>query len=141
MSRVADTIPHSWSIEHWPEHVHPGTPTRARYLVRANRDSLLAAGAISRVGREIVILGGRYSRWLEKNTANVPGYEIAANRPAKPAYMSIDKLKRSNAKGLAGAAPELAEALQLLLNAYEQLDCGDGLVTNKARRALTKAGL
>jgi hypothetical protein len=40
----------------------------------------MVAGAIARVGRELVILGERYSKWLEKSTSNVPGYEIAANR-------------------------------------------------------------
>jgi hypothetical protein len=80
LTRKSEPLPHSWAIEHWPAHVHPGTPTRARYLVRAHRDELVAAGAIARVGREIVILGERYSKWLERSTSNVPGYEIAANR-------------------------------------------------------------
>ena len=81
-AQKARSLPHSWAIENWPEHVHPGTPARARYLVRAHRNELMSAGAIARVGREIVILGERYSKWLEKNTSNVPGYEVAANRNA-----------------------------------------------------------
>lgn len=83
MSRRAITsepAPHSWDIEHWPQSVYPHTSGRARYLVRAHRDALLTAGALSRVGREIIIIGSRYSRWLELGAANVPGYEIAANR-------------------------------------------------------------
>jgi hypothetical protein len=77
----AEPTPHSWDLESWPKHVYPGTTGRARYIVRAHRDELLAAGAISRVGREIVVLGSRYARWLEGQSTRVPGYEIAANRP------------------------------------------------------------
>lgn len=39
-------------------------------------------GALVRVGRELVVLGGRYSRWLERQATNVPGFEIAPNRPS-----------------------------------------------------------
>jgi hypothetical protein len=35
-------------------------------------------GAMVRVGREIVIVGQRYNRWLERQAANVPGYESNA---------------------------------------------------------------
>lgn len=77
------SLPHSWAIETWPTDVWPHSAGRARYVVRANRISLIEAGALSRVGREMVVLGDRYSRWLEKNTANVPGYECHANRVAE----------------------------------------------------------
>jgi hypothetical protein len=69
----------SWSIENWPADMWPNTVDRARYVIRANKDSLLAAGALSRVGRELIIFGVRYQRWLERHAANVPDYEIAAN--------------------------------------------------------------
>ena len=81
---TAETAPHSWDLEHWPQSVYPHTTGRARYLVRSHRDALIAAGALSRVGREIIVLGARYTRWLEQQSANVPGYEIAANRAAHP---------------------------------------------------------
>ncbi len=85
-SQGSSLAPHSWGIEDWPASVFPHTPSRARYLVRANKDELIAAGALSRVGRELVVLGGKYTKWLEKRAAHVPGYEIAANRePAQPA--------------------------------------------------------
>ena len=32
-----------------------------------------------RVGRELVIIGAKYHRWLEKRCADVPGYECPAN--------------------------------------------------------------
>lgn len=76
----AESAPHSWDIEHWPSSVWPHSEGRARYVLRSNRDELIAAGALSRVGRELVVLGGKYTRWLEKHAAQVPGYEIAPNR-------------------------------------------------------------
>lgn len=80
MNRKSSSFPHSWSIEDWPAEIHPGTPTRARYLVRAHRASLISEGAIARVGRELVIIGERYACWLEKRTSAVPEFEIAPNR-------------------------------------------------------------
>jgi hypothetical protein len=65
----------SWSIEKWPPDVFPNTVERARYIVRAYKDSLLAAGALARVGRELIVFGARYQRWMEKHAANVPDYE------------------------------------------------------------------
>lgn len=79
MSRNQTGIPHSWSIEEWPPEVWPGSPKHARYVVRVNRDSLVTAGVLSRVGRELIIVGARYSRWLERQAVNVPGYRIAPN--------------------------------------------------------------
>lgn len=73
--------PHSWDLEHWPSAVWPHSEGRARYVLRAHRDELIEAGALSRVGRELIVLGSRYTRWLEKRAAHVPGYEIAPNRP------------------------------------------------------------
>jgi hypothetical protein len=55
-------------------------------MVRAHKDELLAAGALTRVGREIIVLGARYTRWLEAQATKVPGFEVAANRkPNQPA--------------------------------------------------------
>jgi hypothetical protein len=46
--------------------------------VRWRRADLLRAGVLTRVGRDIVILGDRYQRWLEKSVANVPGFANGA---------------------------------------------------------------
>ena len=73
-------VPHSWDFEHWPQAVYPHTESRARWLMRAHRDELLAAGALVRVGRELVVLGEPYARWLQAQAANVPGFESNANR-------------------------------------------------------------
>jgi hypothetical protein len=78
-SRQSAAMQPSWSIDNWPPETWPNTVERARYVVRCYRSSLLEAGALSRVGREIIILGARYQRWLEKHSSNVPGYVIAPN--------------------------------------------------------------
>jgi hypothetical protein len=76
----AASAPHSWDLEHWPQAVYPHSESRARWLIRAHRDELLAAGALVRVGRELVVIGDRYARWLQAQAANVPGFESNANR-------------------------------------------------------------
>jgi len=71
--------PHSWSIADWPPSVYPNDSKRGRYLVREHKTDLLASGALSRVGRELVVLGPRYCRWLERQSSRVPDFECAAN--------------------------------------------------------------
>lgn len=89
---TAAQAPHSWDIANWPPPVWPHDPQRARYIVRAFRDDLLRAGAVARVGRELVIIGDRYTRWLQLQAANVPGYESNANRsgerPVEPSAVA-----------------------------------------------------
>jgi hypothetical protein len=80
MPRSTVSVPHSWCLNDWPETVNPGSATRARYIVRAHRDDLLLAGALCRVGRELVVLGQKYSNWLERHTSEVPGYVAPPNR-------------------------------------------------------------
>ena len=87
MSRTE--LPHSWSLNTWPPSIYPHTPERARYLLRSQSDSLTKAGALSRVGRELVVLGERYGRWLERQASNVPGFvpntsRASAARPGAP---------------------------------------------------------
>jgi hypothetical protein len=86
----AERAPHSWAIDQWPATVYPHTPSRARYIVRANRDELIAARALSRVGRDLVVLGEGYARWLAKRVAKVEGFDIAPNtvRAAKAAALA-----------------------------------------------------
>jgi len=64
----------SWDLEHWPDHVYPHSRERALYLVRTYRDELVSAGALTRIGRELVIIGDRYSVWLQKRSAKVKGF-------------------------------------------------------------------
>lgn len=79
-SNSAAELPHSWDLEGWPSTVFPGTTSRARYIVRTHRDELIREGALARVGRELVVFGARYVRWLEKRASEVPGYVPAPNR-------------------------------------------------------------
>jgi hypothetical protein len=77
---AATPAPHSWAITDWPAGVYPGKPDRGRYLVRSNRDSLIEAGALVRVGRDLVLIGVAYSRWLDSLNGRVAGFEVAPNR-------------------------------------------------------------
>ncbi len=77
---AAAIAPHSWDLEHWPHDVYPHSESRARWLLRARRNELIAAGALVRVGRELVVLGGPYARWLARQAEHVVGYESNANR-------------------------------------------------------------
>lgn len=76
------TVPHSWPASNWPPSVYPGTSSKARYVLRAHRSELLQSGALARVGRELVVIGPKYSRWLERRAANVPAFECNANKAA-----------------------------------------------------------
>lgn len=79
--KVHPILPHSWAIEKWPESVFPHTTDRGRYVVRMHRRELEAAGALTRVGRQLVILGAEYSRWLQSRKPKVIEHpEIAPNR-------------------------------------------------------------
>lgn len=74
-----------WGKKTWPPEVWPHNLNRADYLIRTRRAELLAAGAICRVGREIVVIGPRYTRWLERQASRVPDFEIAPNKPTEAA--------------------------------------------------------
>jgi hypothetical protein len=77
---TAERIPHSWPIPSWPTSVYPCSESRGRYIVRMHREELKKAGALVRVGRDLVIFGAEYSAWLQKQAARVDGFEIAPNR-------------------------------------------------------------
>jgi hypothetical protein len=73
-------IPHSWRQEDWPQGIYPGRSTKAKYVLRVHRDELIAIGALTRIGRELVVFGAPYVAWLQKNNNRVAGFEIAPNR-------------------------------------------------------------
>jgi hypothetical protein len=74
-------IPHDWTFGTWPGHVYPYNGSKARHLVRVNQSALLAAGALTRIGREIVVLGAGYLKWMASNAPRVIEFDVAANRP------------------------------------------------------------
>jgi hypothetical protein len=80
---AVQAAPQSWDLEHWPAHVYPHDKARARYLIRAHKCELIAAGALARIGREFVIIGMPYTRWLQKQTTRAAVYDIAPNRASR----------------------------------------------------------
>ncbi len=72
-------VPHSWSLSDWPCGVFPGSASRARYLVRCHGRELVAAGALVRIGRSLVLRGAAFDRWLARKGHEVPGFDIAPN--------------------------------------------------------------
>ena len=76
MPRPEINRPHSSSINRWPPGVYPGSASRGRYLVRVHRKDLMLACALARVGRDLVVLGERYGRWLQKGA---PEWAVTPN--------------------------------------------------------------
>jgi hypothetical protein len=77
----AERIPHSWGVDTWPDNVYPGNPSRARYIIRMHSDELVTSGALTRIGRDLVILGAGYAAWLQKQSPRVHSYPpIPPNR-------------------------------------------------------------
>jgi hypothetical protein len=81
----AESLPHSWPINDWPQHVYPNRPSSGRYLVRAYRDELISAGALTRIGRELVVLGDGYARFLARRSDKVNEYPIPPNQAGEAA--------------------------------------------------------
>jgi hypothetical protein len=71
----------SWAIKDWPSDIFPGSPTRGRTLVRCHRNDLVAAGALARVGRTLVVLGPQFERWLQRGVpkALAEAFPVPAN--------------------------------------------------------------
>lgn len=78
---ATSSLPHDWTFPTWPSDVYPYQGTRAKHLVRQNQGALMAAGALTRIGKHLVILGAGYHKWLVSNTPRVESYDVPANRP------------------------------------------------------------
>lgn len=74
----------SWSINDWPADVFPGDPKKARHFARANRTELVAAGALVRIGRQLVVIGGPLDRWMRKQAFAVLDFVCPANVAKRP---------------------------------------------------------
>ena len=82
MSRKAAQIPpvpHSWPVSNWPAEVWPNDTAKAHWMVRVHRNELVKMGALARAGRELIILGARYEKWLQRRVAEVLPYQSTAN--------------------------------------------------------------
>jgi hypothetical protein len=84
---AAQLAPHSWAVTDWPAFIYPGSPGKGRYVVRSHRSALIAMGAITRIGRDVVVLGAPYSRFLESRTDRVDGFTIAPNQVQEEAAL------------------------------------------------------
>jgi hypothetical protein len=76
------TLPHSWPLDGWDTDapgVFPGNLSRARQLVRYHRDSLIASGALVRIGRKIVLLGAAYHARLAAQASRVENFQMPLN--------------------------------------------------------------
>jgi hypothetical protein len=76
----ATGTPHSWELETWPLCVWPHDQKRARWILRAYRQELVAAGALTRIGKTLVVVGTNYTRWQTRRAKHVA--EFAGNNPA-----------------------------------------------------------
>jgi hypothetical protein len=71
--------PHSWEFETWPADVWPHTARRAKWIAKAHRTELTKAGALTRVGKKLIFMGAKYTRWLERRSQHVVEFE--SNNP------------------------------------------------------------
>ena len=77
---IADTLT-CWNFENWPEHVFPHNEDAGRHLCREHREGLMRAGALVRIGRQIVVMGIPYLNFLQKHASRVPDFELPCNKP------------------------------------------------------------
>jgi hypothetical protein len=77
---AGSAVPHSWPVSNWPPSVYPNDARKAHYFVRVHAAALLEARAIVRIGRERVVIGEPFVKWLTKQGRRMPGYAIAPNR-------------------------------------------------------------
>jgi hypothetical protein len=69
--RAGNNAPHSWELETWPADVWPHEPKRASWVIRAYRGELVEAGALTRIGKRLVIIGSGYSNWQKRRARHV----------------------------------------------------------------------
>lgn len=86
-----------WDFANWPANVYPHDPARAKQLYRSNKNALIAEGAISREGRNIIFFPKPYLRWLRKLSERVKEYALPCNAPEVLA-------KRANGHDKTGAS-------------------------------------
>jgi hypothetical protein len=68
----------AWALKAWPENVYPHSYEKARRLFYRNRASMIKAGAVTRIGRDLVFDGERYLKWLRGHVKDVEGYQNPA---------------------------------------------------------------
>lgn len=76
-----EKVPHDWTIKTWPPGVFPYDGKKAKRWIRTNQKALVKAGAITRIGRDIVIIAAGWFRWYAANAKRVADYEVLPNLP------------------------------------------------------------
>jgi hypothetical protein len=94
-----DSLPHSWPVADWPATVYPNRSNAARWLVRSHKDDLMACGALTRINRELVILGEGYARFLARKIERVESFD--ATRAANAANAEKKAANAAKAERLA----------------------------------------
>jgi hypothetical protein len=78
---IVISVPHDWTFANWPLDVYPYDGGRGRHVVREHQDELVKRGALSRIGKSIIVFGAPYVRWLQANADRVVDFDVPANRP------------------------------------------------------------
>ena len=78
-------VPHSWPASKWPANVFPNDPGDARNLIRFFRNELVAAKALTRIGRRLVVMGDRYDAWLRSRAPEVEAFQPSGIARSKKA--------------------------------------------------------
>jgi len=65
----------SWDAKSWPTGVWPNCTKRARWILRTHRPELIECGAVSRIGKTLIILAPGYSRFLRRHVGDVPDFQ------------------------------------------------------------------
>lgn len=81
VAQATNPLPHSWTIPRWPASVAPGNGAEGARLIRANKTALIEAGAISRIGRKLIVFGKGWEKWCALQANRVFDYDMAPNQP------------------------------------------------------------
>jgi hypothetical protein len=71
----------SWDCKLWPANVWPNDPKRALWILRTHRPELLECGALTRIGKRLVVLAPGYRRFLNRHIGDVT--EFQSNLPSR----------------------------------------------------------
>jgi len=92
---TAQSAPHSWAVARWPAHVWPGDSVKGKRFCRTFVDELTKCGALTRMGRDLVVMGGPFTAFMQRQRAAVQDFEIPPN--------TEDELAKRRAKKEAAA--------------------------------------
>jgi hypothetical protein len=81
MAKKQDVMPapHSWGFSNWPWWVWPGDGVRGKRFVRTYEEQLFKVGALTRGGRELIVEGAGFTKFLHSQRHMVKDFECPAN--------------------------------------------------------------